>query len=174
MVVWKCLTWDFERHTEVNLDDWDVLHSRGFLVHLHRKNNLTHDMRITKAVCYCIHFIHKPNYIYSIYCNYYLYKLGFRLDQIEKWSLCSEKQAAWWWTGKAHLLRRRGGLDVERVVGLLLLSGFSPLGIGKRRRRKKTAAWTNQSKHRLFQLQQEMGTTWEARYRERYGRTKHK
>lgn len=29
-----CLTRDFERHTEVNLDDWNVLHSRSFLVHL--------------------------------------------------------------------------------------------------------------------------------------------
>lgn len=27
-----------------------------------------------------------------------------------------------------YLLRGWGGLDVERVVGLLLLSGFSPLG----------------------------------------------
>lgn len=29
-----CLTRDFERHAEVNLDDWNVLHSRSFLVHL--------------------------------------------------------------------------------------------------------------------------------------------
>lgn len=30
-------TWDFERHAEVNLYDWDVLHSRGVLIHLYRK-----------------------------------------------------------------------------------------------------------------------------------------
>lgn len=36
-----CITWDFERHTEVNLDNRDVLHSRGFLVHLHRKKKQT-------------------------------------------------------------------------------------------------------------------------------------
>lgn len=29
----------------------------------------------------------------------------------------------------SHLLRGRGGFDVERIVGLLLLSGFSPLRV---------------------------------------------
>lgn len=38
------LTGDFERHTEVNLDDWDVFHSRCLLVHLPRPS--AHDVLI--------------------------------------------------------------------------------------------------------------------------------
>lgn len=39
------LTRDFERHSKVNLNNWDVLHTSRFLVHLHRKK-----MKTGKAV----------------------------------------------------------------------------------------------------------------------------
>lgn len=44
------------------------------------------------------------------------------------------------WT--SHLLRRWGGFDVERIVGLLLLSGFSPLRVRTKTSQGSKRSWT--------------------------------
>lgn len=59
-----CLTWDFERHSEVNLHDWDVLHSRGFLVHLHRgRIHLKHDVHLPHIVSVYISYTSLTTFI---------------------------------------------------------------------------------------------------------------
>lgn len=100
-----CPTWNFERHAEINLHDWDVFHSWSFLVHLHIKE-----------------FISKRFLPYMSVTTFIKYPVQW------KWLPTQSN----YWRRWAYLLRRWRGLDVEWIVGLLLLSGFSPLVVETR------------------------------------------
>lgn len=62
------------------------------------------------------------NYLYSY--NVIFFKPGCALLLMMPWT--------------SHLLRGRGGFDVERIVGLLLLSGFSPLRVRTKKQKVLT------------------------------------
>lgn len=52
-VVSACATWHFERHTEVNLHDRDVLHSWSLLVDLHKGHAFKNRSCAADALCVC-------------------------------------------------------------------------------------------------------------------------